>query len=685
MLKKTLLTIPVILITLVVLGAVIALKNPEYYREQIKTTVEAETGFAIQINGEVKWRYWPPIAIRIEDVDIRSAGADMPLATLKSAAVDLELLPLILGSGDIAIDGLNIDGLTLNAIVDKQGRGNWEINDEATDASESENSGSDLDSQDSLDLDIGAMSITNAAVSYQDKSTGEHYEITLNSLNTGAISYSEPTPMSFNLSLEDKTSGLTSNINGEGGLSFNSSFTQFGLVGLNIESEIEESELGNQTVNLTISGDVDTTRGTASMSQLDFKMAELDGSVVINVTDMNAIPKLEGQIKLASFNVKSFMKTLKQPEINTTNPTALNAVSFSAKFGGTTEHLKLSNITGKIDDSTISGRLEIQVGDKLTSSFDIKLDQISLSDYLAPTVAAGPENTRVANTTSTDSEVLPISLLNEHNINGKFTIGRIEYETYSLTDFTTTIVNASQELKATASGKGYDGSINIEFITKTGSKPTGSTNVQQKGMDVTKLAELEALTGTVELISQTAFSGSMLSDVLATIDGKSEFTIRNGTLDVKPIKKIASVIDGLRGKTSAVASWPDIMPFKSMVGTHQLNKGVAKNQRLNMTIENLTLQGTGGLDYWENLLDYDMEVTLQKSVDGQFTVGPAMAGVQWPLRCAGSLDATVAELCTPDSDSLSQLVAQILEKELQRQGTEKLKKKGKKLLEGLFD
>ena len=74
MLKKTLLTIPVILITLVVLGAVIALKNPEYYREQIKTTVEAETGFAIQINGEVKWRYWPPIAIRIEDVDIRSAG-----------------------------------------------------------------------------------------------------------------------------------------------------------------------------------------------------------------------------------------------------------------------------------------------------------------------------------------------------------------------------------------------------------------------------------------------------------------------------------------------------------------------------------------------------------------------------------------------------------------------------------
>ena len=150
-------------------------------------------------------------------------------------------------------------------------------------------------------------------------------------------------------------------------------------------------------------------------------------------------------------------------------------------------------------------------------------------------------------------------------------------------------------------------------------------------------------------------------------------------------KNIAAVIDGLRGKASGIASWPDTMPFKSMVGTHQLHKGVASNQRLNMTIENLTVQGTGGLDYWNNQLAYDMEVTLEESVDGQFTVGPAMAGVRWPLQCAGSLDASVAELCTPNSDSLTKLVAQILQKELQRQGTEKLKEKGKKFLNGLFN
>lgn len=684
--KTLLIIIPVALILLMGLGVVIALDNPEYYREQIKTTAETETGFEIEINGELNWRYWPPIAISIEDVDIRPVGSDTPLATLKSAAVDLKLLPLIFGGGDIAINGLNIDGLTLNAIIDKQGRGNWEVGEQEADTADSSDTGSEGGSQESLDLDIGAMSITNAAVSYIDESTGEHYEIVLESLTSGAVSYSEPTPMSFDLALEDKISGLTSKISGNGGLSFNPSFTQFGLVELNIENSMKIPEIGDLDLELTISGDINTAQGTANLSQLDFELAELNGSVVVNVTDMNSTPKLDGQITIAPFNVKSLVKALNQPEIKTTNPAALSAVSFSTKLGGTAENIKFTDISGEIDSSTITGRLALRMGSKMTSSFDLTLDQILVSDYLEPTPEAGASAaTAQVSTPETDSEVLPLALLNENNINGKFTISKMMYDTYTLNNFTTTIVNANQQLKATASGKGYDGSVNMEFIAKTGSQPSGRTNIHIKGMDVTKLAEFEALTGIIELNSNTNFSGAMLSEVLATLDGDSEFTINDGTLDVKPMKEIAAVIDGLRGETSSVASWPDIMPFKSMVGSHQLNKGVTDDQRINMTIENLSLSGTGGLDYWNDNLAYEMEVTLHESVDGQFTAGPAMAGIQWPLQCAGSMDATVAELCTPDADTLTKLVAQILAKELQRQGTEKLKEKGKKFLKGLFN
>tara|TARA_B110000003_G_C16126405_1_gene329844 strand:- start:318 stop:470 length:153 start_codon:yes stop_codon:yes gene_type:complete len=49
------------------------------------------------------------------------------------------------------------------------------------------------------------------------------------------------------------------------------------------------------------------------------------------------------------------------------------------------------------------------------------------------------------------------------------------------------------------------------------------------------------------------------------------------------------------------------------------------------------------------------------------------------------MDATAAELCTPDSDSIANLITQILQKELRRQGADKLKEKGKKLFERLFN
>ena len=103
--RKTLLFIIIIaVVAFIAIGIVAALDNPEYYREKIQATAETETGFEIEINGELNWRYWPPIAISIEDVDVRPAGSDVPLATLKSAAVDLQLLPLLFGTGDIAID-----------------------------------------------------------------------------------------------------------------------------------------------------------------------------------------------------------------------------------------------------------------------------------------------------------------------------------------------------------------------------------------------------------------------------------------------------------------------------------------------------------------------------------------------------------------------------------------------------
>ena len=127
------------------------------------------------------------------------------------------------------------------------------------------------------------------------------------------------------------------------------------------------------------------------------------------------------------------------------------------------------------------------------------------------------------------------------------------------------------------------------------------------------------------------------------------------------------------------------------MGTLTLTDGIKANQQLNVQLETMKIVGTGGIDYWQNQLDYDLGITLQESATSQFSVKPPLAGLRWPLHCAGAMDASPATLCLPNSKDTQALVTDIIKQELKRQGQEKLKArlpelqdKAKELLKGLF-
>jgi len=138
------------------------LDNPDLYRQQLNDAVRQQTGFELSVNGDISWRYWPPIAIKVTDIEIQPAGSDQPFLSLETVAVDLKLIPLLL-SGELAIDGLTIDGLTLNTEVAADGKGNWQVADIADAAAETESSASSA----SLTLDIAHMNISNATIRYR--------------------------------------------------------------------------------------------------------------------------------------------------------------------------------------------------------------------------------------------------------------------------------------------------------------------------------------------------------------------------------------------------------------------------------------------------------------------------------------------------------------------------------------
>ena len=682
------------------IGLLVLLDNPDAYKQRLSKAFQGQTGYGLEINGSLDWQYFPPIAISLSDVVITTPKSTAPLASLASASVDLKIIPLIFG-GSVEVSGLNVTGLTVNAAVDAQGIGNWEVETSSTaDPAPETNTDSSTGSGDTnLSIDIGGITISDAVVNYSDKSANTDIVLTLSQFRTGQLGTGIKTDINSTLKFEDQISQMDADVTLAGKAAINQSLDEFTLQDFVITSTVRQPEASPITTTLTLNGSVNTSTEIAKLNNSELKLADLVLAFNIDAENIFGATSLKGNIKAPTFNARELLVAVDADPGPTANPNAFSQVSLDADIAGTLEKIELTSLNLTLDQSQLSGTATVILATNTGIIFDLNVDSITASDYLAPT----PTGDTTAATTSTstgtiaDSEILPIATLKETNIDGHFRIGTLAYEDWVTTDLTLKLTNQNRQLDVEASAKAYSGDINFKLITTyAGATPNTTTGFSVKGVDVVKALELEAMTGTLALDANHTFTGSMMSQLVNSLNGKSTFNVVDGTLDVRPIKKIAAIVDGLQGTESGIAAWPDMLPFKFLQGEHNFNTGITSNQKLNASMENLTVTGQGGIDYFANNLVYDLNATLLNTA-GQFKVSESLTGIRFPLHCEGSLDADPASLCLPNRAAITKLMADLAKQKLKQQGSEALKKKieekvpeelkdaAKGLLKGLFN
>ena len=306
----------VVLVPLLLMGGLFfLLANPGYYKGELVSTVKEKTGFELEIGGDINWRYWPPVALNISDVKVRPPGAATPLAGIKSASVSLELWPLIFGN-TVAVDGLRIDGMTVNALVDKSGKANWQVKTPkaspapsgqapAKPASPETGSNGTNASSGGLQLDIRSIDISNSVLNYQDAASGANYAVTIPRIHTGTVKYNSPVPVDFNLSVADKTGGMEAKLAGDGELTFNQGFKKIGFSKLNLRKTINMPGLKEINTKLRLEGSYDVAASKLAM--------DLDGSV--NSSDirgkigavLGSIPDVTFDLDVTQVNPDDFL------------------------------------------------------------------------------------------------------------------------------------------------------------------------------------------------------------------------------------------------------------------------------------------------------------------------------------------------------------------------------------------
>ncbi|MDI5983996.1 AsmA family protein [Halomonas sp. M4R5S39] len=439
------------ILALVVVGAVVYVTtffDPDDLKPRLVEVVREQSGLELSLEGPLTWSFYPRLGVSVEKAEAwlpeQESAEEDSFAAFRHAEVSLSFAPLL--RGEIAIDGLTLDGLRLNLERDEEGRGNWEVllerlaqDREAAEgalapasagpAPDSTDGGSNLD----VALNIASVQLREGEVRFRDLQTDR--EMLFEGLNVTGSNVNPNRPFSlkasFRLAAHDtlnwreleRPARLASDVSLESRVSLGLADGRYVLedLTLNTTSRLADVE-GEQQANLQ-SGELvanvegrrlrlDEGRLDASLLHpslgekslplsLDFKLEadlaeqtaqlrelELTGedglrlSGSLNLSRLSDAPSYTGQLSLAPLSLRPWLARLDMMPAMASD-SALSDVALTSPLQGDLERLELTGLTLVLDDSTLTGRLAAGFDGHLLD-FDLQGDSLDLDAYLPP-------------------------------------------------------------------------------------------------------------------------------------------------------------------------------------------------------------------------------------------------------------------------------------------------------------
>lgn len=236
-LLRTLLAVVGIL-GLVVVGAVVYITtffDPEDLKPHLVQVVRDQSGLELALDGPLAWSFYPRLGLSVADAEARLPDQpenEQAFLAFDQAEVSLAFAPLL--SGQVAIDGLSLDGMRLNLKRDAEGRGNWQTlvdrlerqqaqaasEAKATPAVAAENDAANAASGDitselpgelggefvsengvAIALDIARVALTNGSIRYSDRQSGQAWHIDSLNISGSNVNPAKAFPLSADFAL----------------------------------------------------------------------------------------------------------------------------------------------------------------------------------------------------------------------------------------------------------------------------------------------------------------------------------------------------------------------------------------------------------------------------------------------------------------------------------------------------
>ncbi|QEA38602.1 AsmA family protein [Pistricoccus aurantiacus] len=438
---------------LVVVGVVVYVTtflDPNDLKPRLVQVVREESGLELSLDGPLSWSFYPRLGVSVTDARAylpKQPEDDLPFAAFDKAEISLAFASLL--SGDLAIQGLTLDGMRLNLLRGPRGKGNWEVllerlddpedamQPEPGDATGGEGNGEEPGSSVAVDLDIASVQVTNGTVRYRDFQQG--HELRIDKFNatgtnvnptksfpvkstfqlldydgTGKAAAGEPPSLTSDVSLNGRVKlGLDDGrylvndlaLDAETQLATlakqpqqlklrikeleaDPGIQQYRLKGGDLDVGITHPALGEKPMPLSLSFDAEADLAEQEAQLQEWRLTgenSLQLSGSLSAQGPWDSPNYEGQVELASLSLRKWLERFTKLP-PMADDDALKEVAFTSPFEGNLDQVMLNNLTLLIDDTTLTGQMTAGLSGNLLH-FDLQGDDLDVDRYLPPAIA----------------------------------------------------------------------------------------------------------------------------------------------------------------------------------------------------------------------------------------------------------------------------------------------------------
>jgi AsmA protein len=282
------------------------------------------------------------------------------------------------------------------------------------------------------------------------------------------------------------------------------------------------------------------------------------------------------------------------------------------------DQIKVANLNLAVDDSRLTGSLDVKNFASPAIQFDLTLDQIDIDRYLPP---AEKKPAAAAPAAPAQPVALPLATLRGLDIKGKFRVQKLKAMNLRSTDALVQITAKNGLINLGPNqAKLYSGSYNGQTsLDVRGKIPQLALNESLTGVQLAPLLKdaynLDVFHGAANLGAKLTAQGFDAGQVTSSLNGNANVSIKDGTLKGADLKKMVDAVNAaiadrsIQNLKELVPAKSDETKFTQLGATAQIRNGVARNEDLAIEVPNLgRISGKGNADLPRQQLDYRVTV-----------------------------------------------------------------------------